>query len=122
MKKKKFEFSKFITMLIIVIFAAYGVWSGIEYYRLARIAIENNSMMPDTTLAVTCVTTLLGAVLAYCLYQWGLKNSRNKYGIDSEGQPFKEKTCYIEDEENDFPEQDNFNDVDSDQGAEGEDS
>jgi hypothetical protein len=27
--------------------------------------------------------------MSYLLYQMGLKNSRNKYGIDSEGQPFK---------------------------------
>ena len=45
--------------------------------------------MPDATLAVTSVTTVLGALMSYLLYQAGLKNSRNKYGIDSDGQPFK---------------------------------
>lgn len=89
LKKKKVEFSKIITAFLIAILAGYGLWSGIEYYRLAKLAIETNSIMPDATLAVTCVTTLLGALLSYCFYQWGLKNSRNKYGIDADGQPFK---------------------------------
>ena len=31
-------------------------------------AIENNTEMPDPTLAVTCVTTVLAALLSYCLY------------------------------------------------------
>lgn len=103
---KKVEWSKVATGLIILFFAGYGIWSGLRYYQLCQLAIETNSMMPDATLAVTCVTTILAALLSYCLYQWGLKNSRNKYGIDSDGQPFKQK-LEISDEDM-YPEQTTF--------------
>lgn len=45
--------------------------------------------MPDPSVAVQSLITVIGAVLSYCLYQFGLKNSRNKYGVDSDGQPYK---------------------------------
>lgn len=112
-QRKKVEFSKIITAFLIAILAGYGIWSGIEYYRLARLAIENNGMMPEATLAVTCVTTLLGALLAYCFYQWGLKNSRNKYGVDMDGQPYKMANS-VRDEDA-FPEQDTFDEIDVDE-------
>lgn len=44
---------------------------------------------PDSSVAVQSLITVIGAVLSYCLYQFGLKNSRNKYGVDADGQPFK---------------------------------
>lgn len=109
-KKKKFEFAQIVTILTIIIFSAYGVWSGIEYYRLCRLAIENCSTMPDATLAVTCVTTILGAFMSYCLYQFGLKNSRNKFGIDKDGQPYTLSVEPSEDNNTDFPVQDTFED------------
>ena len=46
---------------------------------------------PDPELAVQSVITIVGAFLSYVLYQFGLKSSRNKYGIDPDGQPFKTK-------------------------------
>lgn len=108
--KKKIEFSKIITLLAIMIFAGYGVWSGIEYYRLCQQAIALGSTMPDPTLAVTCVTTIIASIGSYCLYQFGLKNSRNKYGISSEGEPFVVKNDIAD--EDSFPVQDNFEDID----------
>ncbi len=87
--KKKIEWSKIFCASIAFCFGLYGIWCGIEYYRLSKIAIEASSSMPDATLAVTCVTTVIASLVSYLLYQGGLKNSRNKYGIDSEGQPFK---------------------------------
>lgn len=97
--KKKVEWSKIITGIVILFFAGYGIWSGIRYYQLCKMAIEQGSMMPDATLAVTCVTTILAALMSYCLYQWGLKNSRNKYGIDAEGEPFIIPGPYSHEEE-----------------------
>ena len=96
---KKFEWSKFFCTAIALIFAVYGIWCGIEYYRLCRLAIETFSTMPDVTLAVTNVTTVIASLLSYLLYQAGLKNSRNKYVIDSDGQPFKTKEKEEEPEE-----------------------
>lgn len=100
--KKKVEWSKVVTALVITFFAGYGIWSGIRYYQLCLIAIEKDAMMPDATLAVTCVTTILAALMSYCLYQWGLKNSRNKYGVDAEGEPFVLPGPYSEEEEQAF--------------------
>ena len=86
-KKKKIETSKLMAGVVIVSFGIYGIWCGIEYYILAKLAIENNTEMPDPTLAVTCVTTVLAALLSYCLYNGILKNSLNKNGltIDEDG-------------------------------------
>ena len=89
--KKKIEWSKLFCSLIAGIFAIYGIWCGIEYYVLCRIAIENGSMMPEPTLAVVNVSTVIASLVSYLLYQAGLKNSRNKYGIDSDGVPFEYK-------------------------------
>ena len=86
-KKKKIETSKLMAGVVIVSFGIYGIWCGIEYYILTKLAIENNTEMPDPTLAVTCVTTVLAALLSYCLYNGILKNSLNKNGltIDEDG-------------------------------------
>ena len=90
--KKKIEFSKIVTAVVITIFASIAVWSMGAYYTLVKLAIQSgNEILPDATLPVTCITTILGAVISYCLYQFGLKANRNKYGIDEDGQPFEEK-------------------------------
>ena len=85
----RIEWSKGFCTIIALALGAYGIWCGFKYYELCALAIQFNSIMPDATLAVTSVTTVLGALMSYLLYQAGLKNSRNKYGIDSSGQPFK---------------------------------
>lgn len=46
---------------------------------------------PDPALAVQSVITIIGAFISYILYSFGLKNSRNKYGVDENGQPWKIK-------------------------------
>lgn len=97
--KKKIEWSKLFCAIIAFVFGGYGLWCGFEYYRLVQLAIELNSTMPDVSLAVVCVSTVIAALLSYLLYQLGLKTSRNKYGIDSDGQPFKEK-IYGDDTDN----------------------
>lgn len=89
MKKKKVEWSKVFSATIAFAFGIYGIWCGIKYYQLCRVAIELGSTMPDATLAVVNVSTVIASLVSYLLYQAGLKNSRNKYGIDSDGQPFK---------------------------------
>ena len=89
-KKKKIEWSKMFCSIIAIFFGIYSIWCGIEYYRLCAIAIEIGMPMPDATLAVTCVSTVIASLLSYLLYQMGLKNSRNKYGIDADGQPFRQ--------------------------------
>lgn len=85
MKKRfvqdKVEWSKIMCGLIVL----YGVANGIIYY----IAIFMDKM-PDSALAVQSVITIIGGYMSYLLYQFGLKNSRNKFGIDSEGNPYQQ--------------------------------
>ena len=86
---RSMEWSKKFAGLVALGLGAYGIWCGIKYYELCELAIEYNSAMPEATLAVTSVSTVIASLMSYLLYQMGLKNSRNKYGIDSDGQPFK---------------------------------
>lgn len=79
-KRKKKEWSKIICGAIII----YGMLCGVMYY----VAVFCGKMV-DVALAVQCVVTVIGAFTSYLLYQFGLKNSRNKYGVDAEGQPYK---------------------------------
>lgn len=90
--KKKFEWSKFVCGLIIL----YGVANGVIY----NVAIFMDKM-PDSALAVQSITTIIGGYMSYLLYQFGLKNSRNKFGIDEDGTPYKQNVSdlYGEDEE-----------------------
>lgn len=85
----KMEWSKKFAGTMALALGAYGIWCGIRYYELCELAIECGSIMPDVTLAVTSVSTVIASLMSYLLYQMGLKNSRNKYGIDADGQPFK---------------------------------
>ena len=90
MRVKKIEWSKLFSALIAFGFGGFGIWATIRYYELAELAITTQSVgMPDATIAVTCIQVVIGALLSYLLYNAGLKNSRNKYGVDAEGQPFK---------------------------------
>lgn len=89
---KKVEFSKLLCGIIAAVIGIVAIYSIFRYYSLMKLAIETGSgVAPDPTLAVASVGTVLGAFLSYCLYQFGLKNSRNKYGIDADGQPYREK-------------------------------
>ena len=85
-KYKKFEWSKLICGLIIL----YGIANGVVY----NIAVFMDKM-PDSALAVQSVTTIIGGYMSYLLYQFGLKNSRNKFGIDGEGTPYSQKVSDV---------------------------
>ena len=90
-KKKNIEWSKFVCGLIVL----YGIANGIVY----NVAVFMDKM-PDPALAVQSVTTIIGGYMSYLLYQFGLKNSRNRFGIDGDGNPYKQKIddMYGEDE------------------------
>ena len=89
-RRQKAEWSKVFAGLIAFSFGGFGIWATIRYYSLIELAIETQSpIVPDASLPVAFVTIVIAALMSYLLYQAGLKNSRNKYGIDSEGQPFK---------------------------------
>ena len=89
---KKIEFSKAACAISSGLFMLFGVWMVVRYYSLVKLAIENNSSsLPDAALPIAGVTFVFSPLLSYLLYQWGLKNSRNKYGVDETGQPFKKR-------------------------------
>ena len=89
--KKKIEWSKIFSGLTAGLFGGFSLWSIYKYYALAQQAIIlGSTILPDPTIAVTCITVVIGALLSYFLYQFGLKNSRNKYGVDENGNPYKE--------------------------------
>ena len=81
MKKKK-EFSKVIMAIILIFGLANGVMYHFEILR---------GFQPDPALAVQSVVTIVGSFVSYVLYSFGLKNSRNKYGVDETGEPWKTK-------------------------------
>lgn len=81
--KKKIDTSKVMCAVILL----YGIITGILYY----VAVFFNKMV-DSGLATQCVITIIGAFTSYLLYNFGLKNSRNKYGVDEMGQPYRLKT------------------------------
>lgn len=83
---KKIEWSKFVCGVLIL----YGIANGILY----NVAVFMDKC-PDAALAVQSVTTIIGGYMSYLLYQFGLKNSRNKFGIDGEGVPYSQKISDI---------------------------
>lgn len=93
--KKHFEFAKLVCGFIIAISGAVGVYAILKYYWLVEKAIEMNAVaLPDGSVAVAAIGTIIGAFISYCFYQFGLKNSRNKYGIDETGEPYKTKISF----------------------------
>ena len=78
---KKFEWSKALCAVLV----AYGIINGVLY----NVAVFMDKC-PDSALAVQSVTTIIGGYMSYLMYQFGLKNSRNKFGIDSEGNPYRQ--------------------------------
>lgn len=86
---KKREFSKIFCAAAAIGMCRLGVWLMEEYHRLTELAIETGSMAsPDATLPIAGITAIIAPIVSYLLYQAGLKNSRNKYGVDADGQPF----------------------------------
>ena len=77
----KTEFSKFIVVTAVII-----AITNLALYWLAIFM----DYEPDSAVPISAMVQIFGAILSYCLYQLGLKNSRNKYGVDENGHPFKE--------------------------------
>lgn len=88
-EKSKHEFSKCACAVISAVLVAVGIWMIWRYYQLTELAIQQSGMLPDASLPIASITVIVAPFISYLLYQAGLKNSRNKYGVDSDGQPFK---------------------------------
>ena len=87
--KKKKEFSKIMCILASVAFCFLGCWIIWKYYALTELAIQMGSgTTPDATLPIAGITSILVPFVSYLMYQFKLKNSRNKYGISELGVPY----------------------------------
>lgn len=90
--KQKVEFSKIVCLSAFLVFLLLGAWMIWRYYNLMAYAIEvSSAATPDAALPIAGITFIFAPILSYLCYQAGLKRSRNKYGIDADGQPFQEK-------------------------------
>jgi len=87
-RKKGIEFSKALCISAVIIFTLVAIFSIMDYYALMRLAIKSGSgVTPDASLPIAAITSILAAVLSYCLYQGSLKASlnKNKLTIDDNG-------------------------------------
>lgn len=80
------EFSKKLTIALIM-FGACGV---IASYILAFLGKNANDVV-----TVTMITQIMATAIGYLLYQYKLKDSRNKNKVDENGIPFEQNKSKI---------------------------
>jgi flagellar motor component MotA len=73
------EFSKKL-IIWLILFCLLGIAAS---YTLAFFEKEINEAV-----TVALITTVMGSCVSYLIYQFKLKNSRNKYHVDNNGVPF----------------------------------
>lgn len=76
------EFSKKLAALANFMFFAWVTASYILSWK---------GLNPVSDLSIAIVTQCIATNLGYFAYQWGLKSSRNKSGVDENGVPFEMK-------------------------------
>ena len=86
LKKRTPTKKEFSQVLVIVSWAVTIVWISLSF-ALAFFDKDTNSEV-----TISLITESFGVTLAYFIYQATLKLSRNKYGVDLDGVPFKLKT------------------------------
>lgn len=87
--KRKKEFSKALCVIASLVFGFIGCWMIWKYYTLVQLAITtNSSVTPDSALPIAGITAIITPLISYLLYQFKLKNSRNRYGISENGVPY----------------------------------
>lgn len=77
-KKRPMEFKKKLLIAIVV---------GTFFCIAASYILSACGMDPVSDIAVQMIVTCLGAVVGYLIATVTEKNSRNKYGIDKNGNP-----------------------------------
>lgn len=91
---KKIEFSKIACTVVSICLAILGGWMIWKYYALTKLAIElGSSTTPDAALPIAGITAIITPLVSYLMYQFRLKNSRNKYGISENGVPYVTPDC-----------------------------
>lgn len=82
-KKRRTEFKKKLLVWVVVTTSVCIVAD----YILSACGLE-----PPSGVTNTLVETCIGALIAYCLATLGEKHSRNKYGLDRNGNPREQST------------------------------
>ena len=90
-KKKKTETSKILCVVCLAVFLTLTVFSVVSYHINELVAIRNGAEAPSATIPLALVWADVGFYLSYCGYNGFLKNSRNKYGVDNNGQPYQQQ-------------------------------
>lgn len=85
-KKKNPNKREFSQAIVVVSWAVTIVWISLSFI----LAFFDKNTNSEVTVAL--ITESFGVTLAYFLYQATLKMSRNKYGVDFDGVPFKLKS------------------------------
>lgn len=93
LNKKKSDGVEFSQGIVITSWVVTIVWISLSFI----LAFFDKNTNSDVTVAL--VTESFGVTLAYFGYQAVLKTSRNKYGVDKKGIPFKLKNKVF----NNFP-------------------
>ena len=86
-KKKKTETSKILCCICLTVFLLLTVFSVVSYHFNELAAIRSGAEAPAATIPLALVWADVGFYLSYCGYNGFLKNSRNKYGVDENGNP-----------------------------------
>lgn len=86
-KKKKTETSKILCVVCLAVFLTLTVFSVVAYFYAELAAIRSGAEAPSATIPLALVWADVGFYLSYCGYNGFLKNSRNKYGVDENGNP-----------------------------------
>lgn len=87
------EFAQLFGILLTIVAVAIGIWIIRKYFFLMELAITTGTgIAPDVAIAITALTAMIVPNLAYEAYQGFLKNSRNKHGVDKNGNPHARKT------------------------------
>jgi uncharacterized membrane protein (DUF485 family) len=76
------EFSKKLTIFLVF----FGVVCVIASYVLSFLGLHSNE-----TVTIALITEVVAVQMGYLTYQYGLKSSRDKYGIDKDGVPFENR-------------------------------
>lgn len=91
-KKRKFEFSQVFGVGLTLAAVGIGIWILNTHFALMELAINaGTGVAPDAGIAVAAITAMIVPNLAYEAYQGFLKNSRNKHGVDKDGNPHSKK-------------------------------
>ena len=79
LKNEKIEFSKWILIAVLI-------WGMILVTSSFVLAALDKNVNEGVTISV--IGTVISAILGYMIYQFKMKDSRNKYKVDDEGVPF----------------------------------